>query len=183
VSKEKDMKAAFLSSSLISSKGMAEPASRSQPPKELIAHRKLTPEQTASVKPEITLERKTGSVLNRVSASAHPPSEQPAASIQAPVLNLQVPQEEQVRKPIRRKPVASSAQQYKQEQKKLKKDKLGRVRMSIRLDPDDHLALKLLAAHARKSSQNILEEALREYTTNHGHSILPQNCDCLQKPF
>ncbi len=178
------MKAAFLSSSLISSKGMAEPASRSQPPKELIAHRKRAPKQPALVKPEITLERKTGSVLNRVSANTRATTAEPQAMpAQAPSQSLQGSHDQQARKPIRRKPVATSAARYQQEQKKLKKDKLGRVRMSIRLDPDDHLALKLLAAHSRKSSQNILEEALREYTANHGQSILPQTCDCLQKPL
>ncbi|WP_025898710.1 hypothetical protein [Sneathiella glossodoripedis] len=165
------MKAAFLTGSLISSKGMAQPASRSQHPEELIAHRKrpVQSSNTKQVDPQ-TL-KAAAPVLQRVSATSQKPdpvTEKPAGPH---------------RSSSSRKPVAVTEQAYRSEQKKLKKDKLGRVRMSIRLDPDDHLALKLLAAHSRKSSQTILEEALREYTANHAQSILPAGCDCLSKPF
>ena len=175
------MKAAFLSGSLISSKGMAEPASRAEPPKDLIA-RRTTPNQTpVSAKPAIDVERKTDTVLRRVSV-------RPVSEVYGQENDQQKPAEiakiaEQSRPLLRRKPVASSVNVYKTEQKKLKKDGLGRVRMSIRLDPDDHLTLKLLAAHSRKSSQVILEEALREYTINHAETILPQSCHCLPKPL
>lgn len=169
------MKAAFLSGSLISSKGMAEPASRAEPPKNLISRRKIPTQSPTSVQPVISIERKTDSVLQRVSVrpveTSLQNSEEPSAATEQP------------HKQLRRKPVASTEKNNKSEQKKLKKDDMGRVRMSIRLDPDDHLTLKLLAAHSRKSSQCILEEALREYTTNHAETILPQSCHCLQKPL
>ena len=154
------MKAAFLSSSLISSKGSAAPATRSQPPQDLLARR------TPISKPNPM----TNPVGIQTTQVPHEGAKQAVAS-------------DLPRTPVRRKPVASTADSYRRAQKKLRKDKMGRVRMSIRLDPEDHLALKLLAAHSRKSSQNILEEALREYSDRHAEEILPQSCNCLQKPI
>lgn len=175
------MKAAFLSGSLISSKGSAAPATRSQPPQDLLARRVpvsksvAAQESNRSSAPSQTDQiRKPSSITNPVRTKAsqvlHDEPNQTAVSDAA-------------RTPIRRKPVASTADSYRREQKKLRKDTMGRVRMSIRLDPEDHLALKLLAAHSRKSSQNILEEALREYADRHAEEILPQSCNCLQKPI
>ena len=174
------MKAAFLSSSLISSKGSAAPATRSQPPQDLLARR------VAVSKPVSAQDSNRASVSPQTDQMR---SSSPTASslgVKAPQMLHDGPKQvttgDTTRTPIKRKPVASTADSYRREQRKLRKDKMGRVRMSIRLDPEDHLALKLLAAHSRKSSQNILEEALREYSDRHAEEILPQSCNCLQKP-
>ncbi len=163
------MKAAFLSSSLISSKGSAAPATRSQPPQDLLVGR-MPSSKPSSASHQADQVRKANSVATSAPVTASRDTSKQTANSDMP------------RTPIRRKPVASTADSYRREQKKLRKDKMGRVRMSIRLDPEDHLALKLLAAHSRKSSQNILEEALREYSDRHAEEILPQSCNCLQKP-
>jgi len=52
--------------------------------------------------------------------------------------------------------------------------------MSVRMKTEDHLLLKLLAAHSRKSAQCIMEDALREYASTHGDDILPTTCDCVR---
>ena len=62
---------------------------------------------------------------------------------------------------------------------KLTKDKLGRIRISVRMAPKDHLQLKLIAAHTQMSAQAIFETALEEYVSKHGSSILPENCACV----
>jgi hypothetical protein len=62
---------------------------------------------------------------------------------------------------------------------KLTKDKLGRIRISVRMAPKDHLQLKLIAAHTQMSAQAIFETALEEYVSNHGSSILPDSCSCV----
>jgi len=142
------MKAGFLSSALISSKGMASPATHAQPPQDLLARRKLT--TPASIAP-LTVTMNNSDV---------PPRKMPEAQ--------------------HKKPTASSVDIFRAHSKKLKKDNLGRVRMSIRMAPDAHLHLKLLAAHSRKSAQCILEEALQEYTERHGPDILPESCNCVQ---
>ena len=162
------MKAAFLSGSLISSKGSATPATRSKAASELLAahKRQHLPQETSERPVQAHVEREVQMTPPKVSA-------RPVAQASEPEIT--------VRQPIRQKPTVDSADKYKAEQKKLKKDKLGRVRMSVRLAPDDHLTLKLLSTHARKSSQFILEEALREYVENHGDEILPQTCNCLLK--
>lgn len=62
---------------------------------------------------------------------------------------------------------------------KLKKDKLGRIRISVRMAPKDHLQLKLIAAHTQMSAQAIFETALEEYVANHGTELLPASCACV----
>ena len=62
---------------------------------------------------------------------------------------------------------------------KLTKDKLGRIRISVRMAPKDHLQLKLIAAHTQMSAQAIFETALEEYVSNHGSRILPASCSCV----
>ncbi len=62
---------------------------------------------------------------------------------------------------------------------KLKKDKLGRIRISVRMAPKDHLQLKLIAAHTQMSAQAIFETALEEYVANHGTELLPESCSCV----
>ncbi len=71
------------------------------------------------------------------------------------------------------------AQEIADEVAKLKKDGLGRIRISVRMSPKDHLQLKLIAAHTQMSAQSIFETALEEYIANHGTEILPRSCACV----
>lgn len=64
----------------------------------------------------------------------------------------------------------------------LKQDHFGRVRLSIRLDPDRHLRLKLLAAHTRSSVQDLLIAALDAYLEDMGQSVNDGACACLGDP-
>jgi len=154
------MKAAFLSGSLISSKGLATPATASQPPKELLAKRKLTERSATIHSPHSSSLSSHQELRQKVSPKMH--------DSVAPVMKQKL-----------KKPTASSFHSFKVETEKLKKDKTGRVRMSVRMKTDDHLLLKLLAAHSRKSSQLIIEDALREYALKHGDKILPATCNCM----
>lgn len=56
-------------------------------------------------------------------------------------------------------------------------DKYGRVRVSLRLDAERHLRLRLLAAHGCKSLQETLIAALDSYL---GEEALSLPCECLQ---
>lgn len=64
----------------------------------------------------------------------------------------------------------------------LKRDKFGRVRASLRLDPHRHLRLKLLSAHNCMSLQETLIAALDAYLGDEALSAKGGNCDCLQEP-
>ncbi|TNE34543.1 MAG: hypothetical protein EP348_10710 [Alphaproteobacteria bacterium] len=76
-------------------------------------------------------------------------------------------------------PAAAHYEQIADEVSKLKRDGLGRIRISVRMVPKDHLRLKLIAAHTQMSAQSIFEAALEEYVANHGAEILPQTCACI----
>ena len=54
----------------------------------------------------------------------------------------------------------------------------GRVKLSVRLDPDRHLRLKLAAAHLRRSGQVIMLDALDAYLASVTPAI-DTNCPCL----
>ncbi len=62
----------------------------------------------------------------------------------------------------------------------LKKDRLGRVRMSVRMTPEQHLHLKLIAAHSHMSAQSIIEHAMDEYVERHGADLIPGACACIR---
>lgn len=81
-------------------------------------------------------------------------------------------------KPIKPIPVEKYTE-IATEVSKLTKDKLGRIRISVRMAPKDHLQLKLIAAHTQMSAQAIFETALEEYVSKHGSSILPDSCACV----
>lgn len=208
------MKAAFLSSSLIASKGKAAPASPRLTPKNLLDDDKkdsnthvsriydrvreyaepqsTAPEQEASETPEQdisdtiteTLEldsddnvpafmtRETTSPTKAVADCNGTPSCQ-KADVSRPSANGVSSRREIT--PIEDEKV----QEIAAEVSKLKKDGLGRVRISVRMTPKDHLQLKLIAAHTQMSAQSIFETALEEYVANHGTAILPQSCNCV----
>lgn len=54
-----------------------------------------------------------------------------------------------------------------------------RVRLSLRLDVERHLRLKLLSAHLRKSSQEILTAALDNYLADSSREVERRDCACL----
>ncbi len=159
------MKAAFLSSSLISPKGAAGPASKSLPPGELLEKSKRA-------------ER----IFNRseVPQSQHRPQEPVQASVIAPT---RPHFEEPVQEPAAARAhdlIQQEVMIQKEATDQLRRDKLGRVRMSIRMSPEQHLQLKLIAAHTRKSAQTIMDEALSEYVNNHGEELIPAACACIR---
>lgn len=149
------MKAAFLSSSLISSKGSAGPVTRALPPKELVSKSKRAeaiyngPGQIHKVSDRQRF------VQEPVVSPAPTPSPLPLKA-EAPVENL------------------------KEHTDSMKKDRLGRVRMSIRMTPEQHLKLKLLSAHSKMSAQTIIENALDEYVQRNNNDLIPSNCACVQ---
>lgn len=54
-----------------------------------------------------------------------------------------------------------------------------RVKLSLRLDAERHLRIKLAAAHLRRSAQNILTEALDHYLDDICPSLSGGECRCL----
>lgn len=75
-------------------------------------------------------------------------------------------------------PMAESAAQRPQGKcaPDLKCDKFGRVRISLRLDPQRHLRLRLLAAHSEMSLQEALIAALDAYLGEEAQNL---PCACL----
>lgn len=61
----------------------------------------------------------------------------------------------------------------------LVRDRFGRVRVSLRLDPHRHLRLKLLAAHSRTSMQETLIAALDAFLEGEGIGVKDGSCSCL----
>ncbi|MDH3738031.1 MAG: hypothetical protein OER92_02475 [Alphaproteobacteria bacterium] len=55
----------------------------------------------------------------------------------------------------------------------------GRVRVSVRLDRERHLKLKLTAAHLDTSLQDIIIDALDRYLEELGPEVLRSDCSCL----
>ena len=157
------MKAAFLSSSLISSKGSAGPASKSLPPGELLektkrAERIFNRSEPQQTRPQIQAQ-------TPVTAPARPHYEEPSPTPAVARAHDLIQQEVLLQK---------------EATDQLRRDKLGRVRMSIRMTPEQHLHLKLIAAHTRKSAQTIMDEALSEYVENHGEELIPAACACIR---
>ena len=58
-------------------------------------------------------------------------------------------------------------------------DTLGRVRVSLRVDRERHLRLRLMAAHTRRTIQETLLAALDAHLADHGSDILGGHCACL----
>lgn len=147
------MKAAFLSSSLISSKGSAGPVTRALPPKDLVNKSK-----------------RAEAIYNGPSQIHSAPVTQHIASepVTSPML---APTPVQASAPV---------ENLKDHTDSMKKDRLGRVRMSIRMTPEQHLKLKLLSAHSKMSAQTIIETALDEYVQRNNSELIPSNCACVQ---
>ncbi len=56
----------------------------------------------------------------------------------------------------------------------------ARARITLRLDADRHLKLKLAGAHLRRSSQQILVEALDSYLKTSVPILMDDECGCLK---
>jgi hypothetical protein len=56
---------------------------------------------------------------------------------------------------------------------------VARIRISVRLDPDRHRALKLIAAHTGRSVQDLTVAALDEYLDSLGGEVRDGQCLCL----
>jgi len=54
-----------------------------------------------------------------------------------------------------------------------------RIAMTLRMEQEDHLKLRLYAAHTRKSCQEIISEALDSYLNQDEKSCGMSNCNCL----
>ena len=57
-----------------------------------------------------------------------------------------------------------------------------RARVSVRLDRDRHLKLKLAAAHLQGSLQDVITDALDQYLDQIGPEVLQGDCNCLSLP-
>ena len=55
----------------------------------------------------------------------------------------------------------------------------GRVRISVRLDRDRHLKLRLTAAHLQNSLQDLMIDALDRYLEQIGSEVVREDCVCL----
>ena len=55
----------------------------------------------------------------------------------------------------------------------------GRARVSVRLDRERHLKLKLTAAHLRRTLQDVITDALDRYLEQLGPEVLRTDCACL----
>jgi predicted HicB family RNase H-like nuclease len=53
--------------------------------------------------------------------------------------------------------------------------------MTLRMEHDDHLKLRLYAAHSRNSCQEIISEALNHYLNQSEKVCDLSNCKCLSR--
>ncbi len=56
-----------------------------------------------------------------------------------------------------------------------------RIAMTLRMEHEDHLKLRLYAAHSRKSCQEIISDALEKYLCKDGKVCGLSDCNCLTK--
>ncbi len=56
-----------------------------------------------------------------------------------------------------------------------------RIAMTLRMEHDEHLKLRLFAAHSRKSCQEIISDALEQYLSEDDKVCGLSECNCLNK--
>lgn len=80
------------------------------------------------------------------------------------------------------RPVGASAQAVAVSPKRRRSERLPdpRTRISLRLDPDHYLRLKLSAAHLHRNLQEVLIAALDAYLQKMGTEVNHGNCACLE---
>lgn len=164
------MKAAFLSSSLISPKGSAGPATKTSLPGELLAKSRRAEKIYNGEEPK----QKKQQIQSNSTAQALERPLPPQTSMVTPGVDAPARAHKVLNEPSMETDAIAQITQ------KMRRDKLGRVRMSIRMTPEQHLNLKLISAHSRKSAQVIMEEALSEYVSRHGDALVPGACVCVQ---
>ena len=60
----------------------------------------------------------------------------------------------------------------------LKRDRLGRVKLSLRLDAERHTRLRLAAAHTGRRLQDVLTAALDSYLSEIAPTLQEHGCTC-----
>jgi hypothetical protein len=176
------MKAAFLSSTLISKKGDAAPASPSRPPEEILTQsRRAESIMRGSFGGGQTRTAPPRDIHRTVTVPARPRAEAPATTEAAtgePRVRAEAPAPAA---PPRAHDLLKQQSEYAELRKltdSMTRDNFGRVRISVRMAPEQHLRLKLIAAHSQMSAQSIIEQALEEFVQRHG-DLIPNNCACI----
>ena len=106
--------------------------------------------------------RKMFSFFRRAGAEAPEASETPVEVTQAPAKTPRLPRPSQPRSP--RKPARRDT----------------RSRLTLRVDADTNLRLKLVAAHRRDSLQAVITRAVHFYLDEVGPSVCEKKCACLE---
>lgn len=73
----------------------------------------------------------------------------------------------------------ASAPENGKQNKLSKNAETKRIAMTLRMEQEDHLKLRLFAAHSRKSCQEIISEALELYLIKSEKVCLMEDCNCL----
>ena len=182
------MKAAFLSSSLIVPKGTAAPSvlANARP-----GYRDQT--STAADERNDALSRR---VLSRVSAAVSDEEAVAAenmgtedAAARQDMAPVQSTADEFTCSPDRERPCTESGSQSDSTPAEMENlaatlprlDRTGRVKLSLRLTPERHLRLKLVAAHRRQSVQKLMLEALDAHIQSLAPGVMQGECACLER--
>lgn len=91
--------------------------------------------------------------------------------------------EEAIKTPSVEKINKSSTKQFKSAKIPTKSAKAAgkRIAMTLRMEQEGHLKLRLFAAHSRKSCQEIISEALDVYLSKDENLYSMSDCSCLNK--
>ena len=79
-----------------------------------------------------------------------------------------------IRKAMAQKKVAEAAA-------KKRAENADRVAMTVRMDEDQHVKLKVYCAHMKKSAQEVFLEALDNFIDSHQNDVEMANCACFRK--
>lgn len=146
------MKAAFLTGNLIAAKGSARPSAAITQPLELISD---NPGHDKA--------------LNIAAPAFVPP--RPGRHSESPETAFPCG--------LNDRKCLSSSVELSDMGEKMKQDNHGRVRLSIRMTPEQHLKLKILSAHSRKSVQSLMIDALDKQVSDYAANNLKGQCACI----
>jgi hypothetical protein len=125
----------------------------------------------------------TSALLARKGAAA-PAAIAPAAVVAPTVLEYRAPVWPKPAAPapvVRPGPMLDAGREPSREATRSPKaDHTGWVKLSLRLDPRQHLRLKLIAAHLRVSIQSLMTEAFDRYLEQATPPSLKETCGCLR---
>lgn len=80
---------------------------------------------------------------------------------------------------VKQKVVKTTEKRVEKEKNVAKATK--RIAMTLRMEQEDHLKLRLYAAHSRKSCQEIISDALDAYLSKDDKVCNISDCSCLKK--